>query len=240
MARPVRRRRPQEARTKHPRSHTGIVEQRAIRLAGNGALPYRSPVAKRTFDVTVTLLLTPCALAVVVVSAITLAVELRGNPFFVQERIGLRGKPFRMYKLRTMRHAARGEGGDRTVQDFTTFVFSPPDVVDPRVTRFGGFARKTSIDELPNLLNVLLGQMSLVGPRPEVPEIVAQYPPEYHRRHDVLPGIAGLAQVEGRSDLAYDAIINYDLAYVDNHSFGVDLRILWKTAVVVVTGNGAR
>jgi lipopolysaccharide/colanic/teichoic acid biosynthesis glycosyltransferase len=197
-------------------------------------------VSKRIFDIAVTLLIAPFALAVVAVSAIALVLELRGNPFFVQVRIGLHGKPFRMYKLRTMRHAAPGQVEDRTVKDFTTFVFSPPEVVDPRITRFGAFARKTSIDELPNLLNVLLGQMSLVGPRPEVPEIVAQYPPEYHRRHDVLPGIAGLAQVEGRSDLAYDAIITYDLAYVDNHSFCSDLRILWKTAVVVATGSGAR
>jgi lipopolysaccharide/colanic/teichoic acid biosynthesis glycosyltransferase len=82
--------------------------------------------------------------------------------------------------------------------------------------------------------------MSLVGPRPEIPELVSQYPPEYHRRHEVLPGIAGLAQVEGRSDLAYDQIIKYDIAYVDDHSLWGDLVILGRAGVVALTGAGAR
>jgi lipopolysaccharide/colanic/teichoic acid biosynthesis glycosyltransferase len=126
------------------------------------------------------------------------------------------------------------------VEDFTTFVFSPPGQVHPRLTRWGAFARKLSIDELPNLVNVFKGEMSLVGPRPEIPEIVSQYPPHYHRRHDVLPGIAGLAQVNGRSDLTYDETLSYDLDYVDNHSVLTDLHILWRTVAVVFTGAGAR
>jgi lipopolysaccharide/colanic/teichoic acid biosynthesis glycosyltransferase len=195
---------------------------------------------KRIFDVAVTLVVAPAAALVAGAMAIILAVELRGSPFYLQERIGLHGRPFRMYKLRTMKHTAPGQEPDRTVADFRTYVFTPPDQVDPRITRFGAIARKTSIDEIPNLINVLKGEMSLVGPRPEIPALVAQYPPEYHRRHEVLPGIAGLAQVEGRSDLAYDEIMNYDLAYVDTHSLLLDLRILWRTAVVVFTGSGAR
>lgn len=197
-------------------------------------------VLKRTFDVAVVLLAAPPAALVAGAMAAVLALELRGNPLFIQERVGLHGKPFKMYKLRTMKAALAGHEPAHRVDDFETFVFSPPGVVDPRVTRFGAFARKTSIDEIPNLVNVFLGQMSLVGPRPEVPEIVAQYPPEYHRRHDVLPGIAGLAQVEGRSDLAYDEIMTYDLAYVDNHSLAADFRILGRTARIVLTGSGAR
>ena len=126
------------------------------------------------------------------------------------------------------------------VGDWTTYVFAPPDRPDPRITRLGALARKTSVDELPNLLNVFLGDMSLVGPRPEIPALVEQYPAEYHRRHDVLPGIAGLAQVEGRSDLAYAEVMKYDLAYVDTRSFLGDLRILWKTVAVVARGSGAR
>ena len=153
---------------------------------------------------------------------------------------GLKGKPFTMYKLRTMRYPKPGEVQPHRVDDFDSFVFTPAGYRDPRITRWGEFARKTSIDELPNLLNVLKGEMSIVGPRPELPEIVAQYPPYYHRRHDVLPGIAGLAQVHGRSDLTYEEIVTYDLAYVEHHSVLSDIRILWRTALVVLTGSGAR
>lgn len=197
-------------------------------------------VAKRVFDVTLTLLAAPFAAIAVGAMAGVLAWELRGNPFFVQERVGKGGKPFRMYKLRTMRHAPPGQSERYDVEDFTTFVFSPPGQVHPRLTRWGAFARKLSIDELPNLVNVFKGEMSLVGPRPEIPEIVAQYPAHYHRRHEVLPGIAGLAQVNGRSDLTYDETLSYDLNYVDHHSVLADIHILWRTAAVVFTGAGAR
>lgn len=197
-------------------------------------------MGKRLFDVYVTLLIAPAAVIVVAVFAAILAAELHGNPFFVQERIGYRGRPFRMFKLRTMRHAAPGERDRYVIQDFSTFVFSPPGQVHPRLTRFGAIARKLSIDELPNLLNVLKGEMSLVGPRPELPEIVAQYPAHYHRRHQVPPGITGLAQASGRSDLTYDETLTYDLAYVEHHSVLTDIHILWRTAAVVLTGAGAR
>lgn len=192
------------------------------------------------FDLAVTLVIAPFALIVAGLFALLLAIELRGNPFFLQTRIGLRGKPFTMYKLRTMRHAAEGEAKTYEVHDWDTFVFAPAGERDPRITRLGAFARKTSIDELPNLLNVLFGEMSLVGPRPEIPEIVRQYPPRYHRRHDVLPGIAGLAQVSGRSDLTYDEILGYDLEYVDRRSFMFDLQILWRTGWSVLAASGAR
>jgi lipopolysaccharide/colanic/teichoic acid biosynthesis glycosyltransferase len=197
-------------------------------------------VPKRIFDVAVTLLVSPIALLIVGAMAIILAVDLRGSPFYLQTRIGLRGRPFTMYKLRTMRHPGPGEETDYAVDDWGTFVFTPEGERDPRITRIGQFARKTSIDELPNLVNVLKGEMSLVGPRPEIPEIVKQYPPAYHRRHDVLPGIAGLAQVNGRSDLTYDEIAQYDLQYVDHHSVLTDIHILWRTAFAVFTRSGAR
>lgn len=195
---------------------------------------------KRLFDVAAVVLTAPLVIPVVAVAALALAVELRGNPFFVQERVGLHGKTFRMYKLRTMRHARRGEQARYEIADWDTYVFAPPDQPDPRITRLGAIARKTSIDELPNLWNVLRGEMSVVGPRPEIPAIVRQYPPQYHHRHDVLPGIAGLAQVEGRSDLAYAQVMKYDLTYVDTRSFVGDLRILAKTVAVVLRGSGAR
>ncbi len=195
---------------------------------------------KRLFDVAVVLLTAPVSVPLVLVTAVALAIELRGNPFFVQERVGVRGRRFRMYKLRTMRHAGAGEQPRYEVADWETYVFAPPDRPDPRITRLGALARKTSVDELPNLLNVFLGDMSLVGPRPEIPALVEQYPDRYHRRHDVMPGIAGLAQVEGRSDLAYAEVMKYDLTYVDTRSFLGDLRILWKTLGVVARGSGAR
>lgn len=197
-------------------------------------------MAKRIFDVTLTLFSLPFVLFVVAVTAAVLACELRGNPFFAQTRIGLNGKPFRMLKLRTMRHAAPGEEPNRTVDDWDTFVFAPAGQPDPRITRCGAFARRTSLDELPNLWNVLKGEMSIVGPRPEIPEIVLQYPARYHRRHEVRPGIAGLAQLNGRSDLTYDEIATYDLEYVAQHAMLTDLQILWRTVGTVLRGSGAR
>ncbi len=195
---------------------------------------------KRILDVALTLVTAPIWVPVTLVTAAVLAFELRGNPLFLQERIGLHGKPFTMYKLRTMRHPEPGEEEHYPVESFETFVFSPAGERNPRITRVGAFARQTSIDELPNLINVLKGEMSIVGPRPEISEIVAQYPEEYRRRHDVRPGIAGLAQASGRSNLTYDETVTYDLEYVDNHSVLTDLSILLKTARAVVTGAGAR
>lgn len=199
-----------------------------------------SLVSKRIMDVALTLVTAPVWLAAMLGTAVVLAIELKGNPFFLQPRIGLHGRQFTMLKLRTMRHPRPGEEDHYHVDDFKTFVFAPPDRPNPRITRIGAFARKTSLDELPNLFNVLKGDMSLVGPRPEIPEIVAQYPPEYHRRHDVRPGIAGLAQVNGRSDLTYDETATYDLRYVDNHSVLTDLSILLRTVLRVARGSGAR
>jgi lipopolysaccharide/colanic/teichoic acid biosynthesis glycosyltransferase len=197
-------------------------------------------VGKRLFDVTLVLVTAPVWVPIMLLAALLLAIDLGGNPFFLQQRIGLHGRPFTMYKLRTMRHARPGKEDRYVIDDFRTFVFSPPDKPNPRITRLGAFFRKTSIDELPNLINVLKGEMSLVGPRPEIPQIVAQYPAHYHRRHDVLPGIAGLAQLNGRSDLTYDETITYDLAYVDNHSLRGDIAILLKTLLAVLKGSGAR
>ncbi len=195
---------------------------------------------KRIFDVVVTLAVAPIVIFVTGLTALALAIELRGSPLFVQVRIGKDGRPFRMFKLRTMRHAAPGETPRYVIQDWESYVFSPTGHRDPRLTRVGELARKTSIDELPNLVNVLKGEMSLVGPRPEIPEIVAQYPECYHRRHDVLPGIAGLAQVSGRSDLTYAETVNYDLQYVDSHSLFTDISIIVRAFTVVLRGSGAR
>jgi len=171
------------------------------------------------------------------VLALLIRLESPGPVLFRQRRIGLGGRPFTIYKFRTMRRDA--PPADYTVRDFRTFVFTPAGP-DPRLTRIGAVLRRTSFDEVPQLVNVLRGEMSLVGPRPEIPELVAQYPPAYHARHTALPGITGLAQINGRSDLTYAQTIAYDLSYVRHRSDGLDLRILARTALPVLRGTGAR
>jgi lipopolysaccharide/colanic/teichoic acid biosynthesis glycosyltransferase len=121
--------------------------------------------------------------------------------------------------------------------DPDNFIFQEKD--DPRITRSGRFLRKTSLDELPQLLNIINGTMSLVGPRPEVPEIVEQYTPEQRQRLAMPPGVTGLAQISGRSALTLTETLNYDLEYVRNWSFGYDLKILVRTFFVVLTGKDA-
>ena len=130
--------------------------------------------------------------------------------------------------------------GNWTVQDFATYRFSPEGLRDPRLTKLGGVLRKTSIDELPQLLNVVRGEMALVGPRPEIPEIVDQYPPAFHKRHRVRPGITGEAQVSGRADLSYSKTIEFDLYYLEYRSARRDLRILLQTIGTVFEAIGAR
>lgn len=197
---------------------------------------------KRAFDLTVAgaalLLFSP------IIAAVGLAVKLesRGPVLFHQSRVGKDGKPFDMYKFRSMPYKQDGQQAPSSVpkvDDFKTYVFDPL-YGDKKYTRIGGFLRSTSLDELPNLLNVLRGDMSVVGPRPEVPGLVEQFPPEYHRRHDVRPGITGLAQVSGRGTLTYHQTILYDLEYADSHSIWQDLVILLKTVPTVLSREGAR
>lgn len=166
--------------------------------------------------------------------------DSRGPALFVQKRIGFRGRPFTMYKFRTMTaNAHEIPHPPQRVNDFSTFVFHSiwP---DRRVTRLGRIMRRASLDELPQLLNVVRGDMRLVGPRPDEPYLVEQYAPDFHRRHNVKPGITGLAQVNGRSDLTYSQMMAYDLDYVDNHPFARDLAILIRTVAVVLRKEGAR
>jgi lipopolysaccharide/colanic/teichoic acid biosynthesis glycosyltransferase len=178
---------------------------------------------------------------VVTYPLIALAIKLdsRGPVIYSQRRVGLRGRRFTMYKYRSMSHDGHKPYETPKLEPvhFKTFVFTTP---MSRLTRVGGLLRATSLDELPNFWNVLKGEMSIVGPRPEIPELVEQYPPEYHRRHDVKPGITGLAQVNGRADLSYDETMQYDIAYVDDHSFAGDLKIVWRTLATVITRKGAR
>jgi lipopolysaccharide/colanic/teichoic acid biosynthesis glycosyltransferase len=143
-----------------------------------------------------------------------------------------------MYKFRSMRIGGEKDWMKRfDPEKMDEFVFQSED--DPRITGTGRFLRKTSLDELPNLLNVLGGSMSLVGPRPEEPEVVEHYTDEMLRRLEVKPGITGLAQISGRGELPLKEIIALDLDYVKNHTFGTDLLILIKTPLTVFTRRGA-
>jgi lipopolysaccharide/colanic/teichoic acid biosynthesis glycosyltransferase len=166
--------------------------------------------------------------------------ESPGPALFKQGRIGLHGRTFTMIKFRTMtENAHKVSAPPQRVNDFSTFVFHSiwP---DKRITRLGRIMRRASLDELPQLFNVAKGDMRLVGPRPDEPYLVEQYRPEFHRRHDVKPGITGLAQVSGRSDLTYSQMMAYDLDYVDHHPFSRDLAILARTLSVVLRKEGAR
>lgn len=161
-----------------------------------------------------------------------------GPVFFRQTRIGRHGRPFVIYKFRTMRTGSEREWRAPRPEDFDGYVFQERG--DTRITSVGQFLRRTSLDELPQLLNVLKGEMGLVGPRPEIPEMVALYTPEMHRRHQFRPGMTGLAQVSGRGELATAEILLYDLIYCDDWSLGLDLKILLLTVMQVLGGQGAR
>jgi lipopolysaccharide/colanic/teichoic acid biosynthesis glycosyltransferase len=180
--------------------------------------------AKRFFDLLVSVISAPVwGVLVAVVGALIRVLD--GPPvFFRQTRPGYKGRPFELMKFRTMTDE-RDETGELL-----------PD--SERIGRLGGFLRKTSLDELPEMLNVLKGDMSLVGPRPLLMEYLGRYSPEQSRRHDVPPGITGWAQVNGRNALSWDDKFALDIWYVDNHSLALDLKILGKTVGQVLSREG--
>jgi lipopolysaccharide/colanic/teichoic acid biosynthesis glycosyltransferase len=161
------------------------------------------------------------------VAAIAIKLDSRGPVFYRQQRVGLDGAMFEMVKLRTMTHGAPLGG-----------FWDPLTADDPRITRVGAFLRKTSLDELPNLFNVVRGEMAIVGPRPTISEQVAEYTPEQRRRLEVKPGLTGWAQVNGRASLPWEERIELDVWYVDHRSARLDLRILARTIALLATGQG--
>jgi exopolysaccharide biosynthesis polyprenyl glycosylphosphotransferase len=172
------------------------------------------------------------------------AMAIRGDSpgpvFFRQERVGLYGQPFRIWKFRTMRVDAPQLQAALEAQNMTSDGVMFKLKADPRVTRVGQFLRRSSIDELPQLLNVVLGQMSLVGPRPLPVRDVERFDPWHHVRHRVLPGITGLWQISGRSTIeVFSDAARLDLYYIDYWSLNLDLEILIETARIVVFGHGA-
>jgi exopolysaccharide biosynthesis polyprenyl glycosylphosphotransferase len=170
--------------------------------------------------------------------ALAVKVTSRGPVFFRQQRVGRDGRTFSMLKFRSM-----VTGAERMVEaleeesDGNGVLFKKKD--DPRITRVGKVLRRYSLDELPQLFNVLRGHMSLVGPRPPLPTEVERYGFDMHRRFLVKPGLTGLWQVSGRSDLSWDDSVRIDVRYVENWSLTFDFMILWKTVGAVVRGSGA-
>lgn len=193
---------------------------------------------KRAFDLVFSFFGLLVALPLIAVCAVLIKLDSRGPVFFQQTRIGRDGKEFAIHKLRTMRIGAESEVDDLQDQNEGSGpLFKIKD--DPRVTRIGRLLRKTSIDEFPQLWNVLRGEMSLVGPRPPLPSEVAAYDRASLRRLIVKPGMTGLWQVNGRSDLTWEQGVRLDLFYVENWSLGGDLHIMFQTVAVMIRPNGA-
>jgi len=193
---------------------------------------------KRLVDIVLSLLALLIAAPLLV--AITIAVKLdsAGPVLYVSDRIGKRGRVFPCYKFRTMvRNAEKMKNDLAALNERDGILFKVTN--DPRITRLGRFMRKYSLDELPQFLNVLRGEMSIVGPRPPIASEVEQYDLEHFRRLEVLPGLTGLWQVQARHDPSFAKYIALDTAYVENWSFWLDLKILFQTATVVLRGTGS-
>ncbi|AUS10180.1 UDP-phosphate N-acetylgalactosaminyl-1-phosphate transferase [Laceyella sacchari] len=186
---------------------------------------------KRGFEIVFSIGLLLFTLPVLILTAIAIKLESPGPIFYKQERVGLNGKTFNIFKLRSMRTDAEKNGPQWAAKN------------DPRVTRVGQFIRKTRIDELPQLINILRGDMSLIGPRPERPMFTEQFDkeiPGFKKRLMVKPGLTGWAQVNGGYEATPAEKLELDLEYIRNQSFKMDFQILLKTVWIVISGNGAR
>jgi exopolysaccharide biosynthesis polyprenyl glycosylphosphotransferase len=175
-----------------------------------------------------------------VFAAVAVAIRLADNgpALFTQMRVGKDGHPFKIYKFRTMVVDAEQRLAElRSSNDLDGLLFKMRR--DPRITAIGARLRKWSVDELPQLINVFRGEMSFVGPRPALPEEAARYADHVRRRLVVKPGLTGMWQVNGRSNLSWDETVRLDLRYVENWSFALDLQILWKTLPAIFRGSGA-
>jgi lipopolysaccharide/colanic/teichoic acid biosynthesis glycosyltransferase len=204
-------------------------------------------ILKRVIDLGITIIVLPIMLPAMVLVALLIRFDSPGPALFKQKRVGKDGRIFDIYKFRTMTHDldtshhqafmkafVQGEIGHGESEQT---VFKP--FTDSQVTRVGRILRKTSLDELPQLINVLKGDMSWIGPRPNVLWEVEAYKAWHMERLSVLPGITGLAQVNGRSAISFDTIVQYDVAYTRQQSLWLDIQILWKTFTLVVAGKGA-
>jgi lipopolysaccharide/colanic/teichoic acid biosynthesis glycosyltransferase len=177
-------------------------------------------IGKRIFDIVLSLILLLLSLPVLLVSSILVRLTLGSPVFFIQKRPGRNGSIFSLIKIRTMKNLKDEEGSLLPDKD--------------RLTKLGRFLRSTSIDELPELWNVVIGEMSLVGPRPLLTQYLTRYSEKQSRRHEVLPGLTGLAQINGRNDLDWDKKFELDVFYVNNLSFFLDIKILIITFLKII------
>ena len=182
---------------------------------------------RRAADVVLASAVLVAAAPLLAAAVVAIRLESRGHPIFRQRRVGLHGREFDVLKLRTMVSGAETMGAGLVVEQG-----------DARVTRVGAALRRTSLDELPNLINVVRGEMAIIGPRPTVPVQVAQYTERQRGRLTVRPGITGWAQVNGRASLPWAERIELDLHYIEHASLALDLRILWRTVRLAVHGEG--
>lgn len=202
--------------------------------------PYPTPAVKRWLDITIASLTLGILSPIWLLALALIKLDGPGPALLKQKRVGLNGRHFKFYKFRTMVDGAENGISDRIPDGDLTKRLLSPRGRHPGVTKIGWVLRKTTMDELPQLVNVVKGDMSLVGPRPDMPEIVAHWPPHFRQRHKVRPGMTGLAQVNGRSDLTHYEKIRYDLKYVRHHPISRDLGILIKTVALVLSKKGAR
>ncbi|MFU0823643.1 sugar transferase [Clostridium sp.] len=193
---------------------------------------------KRLMDIVLSLIGIIILIPFYIIIAIAIKLDSKGPVIFKQIRVGKDNVPFKIYKFRTMvPDAEKKRELAIDCNNIENFVFQSKS--DNRITKVGDFLRKTSLDEIPQLFNVLIGNMSLVGPRPEIPDVVKFYPEEYKQRLLVLPGITGLAQVSGRGEIELGKTIYYDLTYIKNFSILYDIKILFKTVLSVFKREGA-
>ena len=212
--------------------------QIAVAVPVEREVPESWHVLKRAIDVVLGSLLLLIAAPVIVVAALAIVCVTGGNPFYLQERVGMYGRPFRLFKLRTMVAGAHAMREDLMhLNEVDGPVFKIRD--DPRLHPLGHYLRKTSIDELPNLVNVIVGDVSLVGPRPALPCEVAHYDAAAYRRLSVPQGLTCLWQINGRSHVSFEEWMQLDNLYVDTWTPAGDLAIIAKTVPAVLRGVGA-
>jgi lipopolysaccharide/colanic/teichoic acid biosynthesis glycosyltransferase len=181
---------------------------------------------KRFTDIVISIISLVLTIPIFILSAFTIKLESKGPVFFIQKRAGLNGKAFNMIKFRGMIDNAINYGPELTQQN------------DPRVTKVGRFLRRTSIDELPQLINVLKGEMSIIGPRPEILSITSKYSDEHKAVFKFIPGITGYSQINGRQMLTPEQRTKMEIDYYNNESFWGDLKIMLKTFFVVISNEG--
>jgi len=195
-------------------------------------------IIKRCFDAIISILLILILSPVFLITVILIKLEDRGPVIYCQQRVGLRGKRFTMYKFRSMvPDADRIRNELENLNETQSLIFKIKK--DPRLTRTGKIIRKLSIDELPQLFNVLKGDMSIVGPRPPLPSEVSKYRLRDLKRLDVTPGLTCIWQVSGRSNIGFDGQVDLDLQYIESQSIWTDIKLLFKTIPAVLTGKGA-